>query len=148
MLAAIHALEADKALRTPVQRKIDSQLLFADKMHRGVPIADGIEAVQVRVEEDPRGRVKVDMKGQVTPGLLGAIGASQGEVLDAHEGYDAIRAWVAWGALEALAARPDVAFIQPAARAMTHVGSVTSQGVVTHRADVAASQFKATGKGV
>ena len=148
MLAAIHALEADKALRTPVQRKIDSQLLFADKMHRGVPIADGIEAVQVRVEEDPRGRVKVDMKGHVTPGLLRAIGAAQGEVLDAHEGYDAIRAWVAWGALEALAARPDVAFIQPAARAMTHVGSVTSQGVVTHRADVAASQFKATGKGV
>ena len=61
MLAAIHALEADKALRTPVQRKIDSQLLFADKMHRGVPVADGIEALQVSVEEDPRGRVKVDM---------------------------------------------------------------------------------------
>ena len=45
-LAQIDALIREKDSRTPVQQKIDSQLLYELKMESGRPIADGIFAVE------------------------------------------------------------------------------------------------------
>jgi hypothetical protein len=51
-------------------------------------------------------------------------------------------------ALEGLAGRADVSFVKPAVRAKTHVGTYTSQGDVTMRADAFRSTLKATGRGI
>src|SRR5437870_2605513 len=42
----ISALEAEKESRTPAQRKIDSQLIYATKMHRGQDIAEGVKTLE------------------------------------------------------------------------------------------------------
>src|ERR1044072_5413354 len=46
------ALVPAKKARTPVQRKIDSHLLAADKMRRGEPVAEGIPALRSEIESD------------------------------------------------------------------------------------------------
>ncbi len=148
MLASINAMDREKDARTPTQRKIDSQLLFADKMRRGVPIAEGVDALTVDLERDAKGRVKVDLKAKVSQALLQSIADAKGEVLDSHDDYGSVRAWLGLEHVEAIAGRSDVAFVHPAAKATTHVGSVTSRGVYTHQANVAASKFAATGKGM
>ena len=63
-------MEAEKAKRTPTQQKIDSQLLYADKMRRGVPIAEGVPTQRVDLDKDDQGRVLVDIKADVTDALL------------------------------------------------------------------------------
>jgi hypothetical protein len=62
--------------------------------------------------------------------------------------FNAIRARVPLSQVETLAAREDVKFIRPAVKAITNVGSVTSQGDVAHRANTARTQFGVTGAGV
>jgi hypothetical protein len=59
----------------------------------------------------------------------------------------ALRARLPLGALEALAALPDVARIEPARRARTHALNV-SQGDVAHRASAARAAFGVDGSGV
>lgn len=145
---AMGALEAEKASRTPVQQKLSSQLVYAEKMRRGIPIAEGVPTLNVQLETDATGRVKVDLDAKVSADLLEAIAAQGGQVLYSHEEYAAVRAWFPLPQMEELAARPDVLFIRPAVTATRRVGSVQSEGVVTHKVDVAAAQFKATGKGV
>ena len=54
-LKQIGALEAEKSRRTPVQQKIDSQLLYADKMRRGDPIAEGVPTQRVNLDEIIKG---------------------------------------------------------------------------------------------
>ena len=70
-LKQIGALEAEKSRRTPVQQKIDSQLLYADKMRRGEPIAEGVATQRVVLDKDDQGRVSVDIKADVTDSLTG-----------------------------------------------------------------------------
>src|SRR5258707_13700033 len=40
----MQALEIDKDSRTPAEQKLDSQLLYAIKMHRGQAVAAGVKA--------------------------------------------------------------------------------------------------------
>lgn len=148
MLAAIRSMELDKAARNPAQRKIDAQLLFADKARRGLPVAEGIPALATAVEADSKGRVQVTVNARVTQEVLRGIESARGEVLDVEEAHDAIRAWVPMDHLEMLASRPEVSWIQAAARPVMHAGSVTSKGVFAHRANAAAIPSHATGKGV
>ena len=46
----IQALLNEKEARTPAQKKMDSQLVYATKMNRGVAIANGIERLETRVD--------------------------------------------------------------------------------------------------
>lgn len=50
--------------------------------------------------------------------------------------------------LEALSARDDVKFIRPAVEAITNVGSVTSEGDLTHRASTVRQQTGVNGFGI
>src|SRR5215470_5653542 len=45
-LAQIEALIREKDTRSPVQQKIDSQLLYELRMKQGVPVANGIQRVE------------------------------------------------------------------------------------------------------
>ena len=110
---SIEAILAAKAQRTPVQRKLSSQLLDAiqspaDSTHRRTPPA----GVQDMV-------VTVDIRADVTPVVLARIQTLGGTVLSSAPQYRAIRARLPLTALEPLARLDAVQFIRPADQAIT-----------------------------
>lgn len=147
-LAQIDALEAEKSRRTPVQNKMDSQLLFALRKDRGQPIVTGIRELSIDLDVDDAQRVLVDITATVSEPLLALIRGQGGRVVNAFAEYSAIRAWLPLSGTEQLAARSDVSFVQPAVRATVNAGSVSSEGDVAHRAGVARNTYGVTGAGV
>jgi len=145
-LEQINALEAEKSQRTPIQLKIDSQLLYADKMRRGVPIAKGVVTQRVDLDKDDQGRILVDIKADVTEALLQFIESGGGKIINSFPKYNAIRAGVPLAGIENLAARTEVGFVKPAVRAMNNV--VDSEGDYTHQAYTARTSFGVNGTGV
>ena len=134
----MRALMAEKLTRNPAQTKLDSQIHYAAKVRRGLPIADGIRSMsglESSFETGGDGLIHVDIKAQVNDALLGSIAALGGRVENAVARYDAIRAWIPLLAAETLAARSDVMFIRPAALGRTNTGPDTN-GVKAHAADV------------
>jgi hypothetical protein len=101
---------------TPAEAKLDSRLLAAvDCLRAGespFPVRDALE-------RDAERRVLVDIRAEVTPGLLDAIEAAGGVVVSHFARYDAIRAWAPVAAFIPLAERDDVRGIRPADRAVT-----------------------------
>src|SRR6266850_1786384 len=106
----------EKASRTPAQKKIDSQLLYALKQKRGE--TRGIPTERIKIELDQRGRALVDITARVSPQVTSQIRKLGGIVISADEPYHTVRARLALEKLEALAALKDVSFIAPAAQAM------------------------------
>jgi hypothetical protein len=196
-LAQIQALMDEKGSRTPAQQKIDSNLLYEARQRRGLPAAPGVPALQTGIAVGPSGEVVVDITATAVGSLPGAVANLGGKVLDSQSGYRSLRAVLPLDALETLAARPEVLFIQPkqegmlntaiqpradslrgvsasllptlrpgfsaraaavrsqlsallraGSRTVAPLKTNTSEGVVTHRADLAMSTFGATGAGV
>ena len=145
-LKQIAALEKEKEGRTPTQQKIDTQLLYADKMRRGVPIADGVPVQRVDLDKDDQGRILVDIKADVTDSLLQYIKTLGGNVVNDFPQYQAIRAGIPLANIEQLAGRGEVKFVEPAVRAMNN--TVDSQGDYTHQANTARTTFGVNGTGV
>lgn len=145
-LKQIGALEREKAGRTMAQQKIDSQLLFADKMRLGVPIADGVPTQRVDLDYDEQGRVLVDIKADVTDRLLQSIQNQGGTVINYFPQYHAIRAGVPLASIGDLATNSEIDFVEPAVRSTRN--NVDSQGDYTHQANVARTTFGVDGTGV
>jgi hypothetical protein len=119
-LTQIGALSADKAKRTPAQKKIDSQLIYAARARSGRAAVSGAPRLRASVETLNNGLVEVDISAKVTPGLLQQILNAGGTVSSSFAQFNAIRAQLPLGAIETLAARPDVRFIKRAAKRRTH----------------------------
>ncbi|MBA2702363.1 MAG: S8 family serine peptidase [Blastocatellia bacterium] len=115
----IQALVEEKRNRTPEQNKIDSQLLYAIKMHRGQPIATGVQSLSVNVATNDQGRVVVDITGNINQSLLQTLTSYGAKILVSTPNYNSIRVEVALDSLESIAASPDVNFIQAKQEAMT-----------------------------
>lgn len=116
----ITALQEEKESRTPAQRKIDSQLLYASRMRRGVPIADDIPTLETRVELDKRGYVTVDISATVTKRVMGRLRSMNAEILYSFPEYHNIVAKIPVAAVESLAEENDVTFIQPGLESTTN----------------------------
>lgn len=101
---------------TPAEAKLDSRLLAAvDRLRAGESASPARDAL----ERDAGRRVLVDIRAEVTPGLLDAIEAVGGGVVSHFARYDAIRAWAPVAAFIPLAERDDVRGIRPADRPVT-----------------------------
>ena len=109
----IQELAAEKAARTPEQRKIDSQLLYAAKMDRGEKLSDSVATLQVKTETDNDKKTIVDITIQLGGQALENLEANGAEILDVVANYNHVRARVALDQLEQMAALPEVRFIQP-----------------------------------
>lgn len=109
----IKALDDEKESRTPEQKKIDSQLIYATKMIRGEQIADGVPALEVEVGLASDGFVVVDITTAVDDEVLSMIKNRGGEVLYESGIYQSIRARVLITELETIASLAQVRFIQP-----------------------------------
>ena len=116
----IGEIAAAKRARTPAQKKIDSQLLYALKQRRGE--TRGVPTAPVDVKLDGRGRALVDITAIVTPRLLAKLAKRGAEVVSSSEKYHTVRARVALEGLEALAGLKEVRYISPAGTAATHAG--------------------------
>jgi hypothetical protein len=112
----IQTIADEKESRTPAQKKIDSQLLYALKQKRG--ITRGVPTEPIKLELDRKGRALVDITAIVTPEVVAQIRKLGGEVISDDARYHTIRARLALEKLEALAKLKDVRFIAPFAQAM------------------------------
>jgi subtilisin family serine protease len=147
VLAQIADLQAEKALRTPAQRKINSDLLLESTRKAGTQ-KENVQNIETHVDKDEAGRVLVDVKAAITPDFTAAVAKEGGEVVNSFPEYESMRAWLPLSAVETLASRDDVKFIRPAVPLRTHAGKVTSQGDSAHKADLARTAFNISGAGV
>jgi len=117
-VSQIESLLAEKAARTPAQRKIASALLYAKsgQFAAALEAKDPAARITSLAQPDARGRVLVDIKGDVAAAEIAARG---GEVVGASRAHRATRAWLPLEQLEALAAEPAVRSIRPALQAKT-----------------------------
>ena len=126
-LAQIEALIREKESRSPTESKLDSQLIYELKMDRGEAVANGVRTVETDVPISDTGKTIVDITASVSDGLLSQLSESGADIINVTAERDSIRAAVPLQALESIAARSDVRFIQPKQDAMT--SGVTDQVV-------------------
>ena len=161
----IKELLAEKSQRTPVQRKISSQLLDSARDAQ-LAEADGIEPPpKAEGSRQPRGSVAsgrqqaadpdsvaelevvtVDIRANVTAGVLARIRSLGGTVINSVPEYRAIRAHIPLAAVERLAALDAIQFIRPADEAVTRRDD-TSEGDAAHGASLARTRHGVTGAG-
>ena len=110
----------EKRSRTPAQQKIDSQLLYASRMARGLDVAPGLARLDTGLVPEPDGRVIVDLRAAVSPGLLARLRTLGADVIASHAGYDDVRVRIGFDQIEAVAAFPDVRFVMPKQQAITN----------------------------
>jgi hypothetical protein len=175
-LSQIQALQQLKLQRTPAQLKMDSHLLGATSpsaMRAAAPdletdlraAADGRILVDITTAASDEGGLptvaptttasaapSLTRRGVRKPrelvGLFHTIDELGGSVVSSVPQFRAVRALMPLSSLETLAASADVAFVEPAAEAMTNTGSVNGQGDTTHRAGATRTVFGVTGAGV
>jgi hypothetical protein len=110
----------EKRARTPAERKIDSQLLYALYRKRGEAEARGVPAGDLRVKFDEKGRAIISIRARVTRSLLAKIKRMGGEIISSSEEYKDLQAHLPLEKLEELAALKEVSAIMPAEEAMTN----------------------------
>ena len=141
---SIQALLAQKARRTPAQRKLSSQLLDAAESAQ----AAGSDARRQARDADAKDEiVTVDIRADVTSAVLARIRALGGTVINSVPKYRAIRAQLPVTAIERLAALAAVQTIRPADEAVTRKDN-TTQGDAAHRATVARTTHRVDGTGI
>jgi len=115
----IQTILEEKFHRTPAQQKLESHLLMAGHLHRYAlrtgPMPSLAHMLEL-MEFDAHGNVHVDIRGAVSEALLARIAALGGRVEWALPEQARIRAWIPLLSAEALSGRPDVEFIELAAR--------------------------------
>ena len=160
----IEALLAEKAQRTPTQRKVSSQLLPA-RQAQGYGVARLPAPVEVAADE----MVTVDIRADVTPEVLARIRDLGGTVINSVPKYRAIRARLPLAAVEPLADLDAVQTIRTADEAVTRAqaqglesnirrevlgaGGIraivdTSEGDVAHQANLARTTHGVDGTGI
>ncbi|HQR11936.1 MAG TPA: S8 family serine peptidase [Casimicrobiaceae bacterium] len=147
----IAALLQEKEARTVTQQKLDSQLWYAIQASRGKAMRGASHvygSAMDRANPDASGAVRVRIKAILSRDLMRQITALSGKVTHFSAQGQSISATMPLEALEALAAHPAVVTIAPAPRAITNVGALTSQGYVSHKANLVVNNLHIDGTGV
>jgi hypothetical protein len=118
-LEQIKALIMEKESWTGPRQKIDSQLIFEIKMRRGEMIAQGVRTLRTDLPHNDKGNLILDLKAKVSDALLNQLKALGAEVVNSFPKQDSLRVQVDIGQIEAIAALPDVMFVQQRQDAVT-----------------------------
>jgi hypothetical protein len=118
-LAQIDALIAEKESRSPIDRKLDSQLIYELKMRAGAPIARGMQTIEADVPYASDGHAVLDVTARLTPALMEGLARLGAEILSTSAAESAVRIHIDIGRVQELAAMPEVLFAQPRQHAMT-----------------------------
>src|SRR6266850_4145287 len=103
VLEQIRALQTEKEQRTPAQKKMDSQLIYALRLQLGQPIARGVTNLRLLTRTEPDGRHLVDIEANVTPALLDAIAQAGGQVMNSSPRFGEVRARLPLSQIEGIA---------------------------------------------
>ncbi|MGZ6123546.1 MAG: S8 family serine peptidase [Myxococcales bacterium] len=117
-VAQIESLIAEKEARTPIQRKISSQILYT-KDARLPGYAGKHPDLVPLTETDASGRMLVDVKGEMTAEVLDLVGKLGGTVVSTASSGQGARVWISLEHVETLAAQPAVNAVRPALLATT-----------------------------
>jgi hypothetical protein len=118
-LDQIALLRQEKISRTPTEQKIDSRLLQAVRERRGQKMVAGVELEPANVNADGSGKLKVDIKADITDQFLSKIESLGGKIIFPSAEYHTVRAEVNLAMVETIADYPEVKFIQPAVLSRT-----------------------------
>lgn len=128
-------VQAKKHVRTAVQKKISADL--DDYVHEEVlkdrPVS--LPKAKHHVTLSPAEEVLVDIKANVSNSLIAAIKKNGGTIINAFPQYKAIRASIPITAMETIAGRKDVIFIDKAIKSHTNQLTV-SEGYRAHNVPV------------
>jgi subtilisin family serine protease len=143
--AQIAEIYSFKKSFTPAEQKMSSSLVLASRMARGIDLGNLAQFVDSSLF-DVDGKLEVVVHASLTSSVVSDITAKGGE-LGAHSyQFHSASARMNAEQLLALASNPDVQAIREKEKARTNVGSVTSQGVVSHAANKAnASGYRGQG---
>jgi subtilase family protein/proprotein convertase P-domain-containing protein len=148
-LRELALLADEKQSRTPIQRKIDSRLLFSARKLRGEPIASAFPHLRTLAAEAD-GRVPVQIELVSAEGfktVVAAVRKAGGTVAFASRPERSVSARIPIAAAESLGALPAV---QSVKRDLGYelAGVGVAEGDVTHRAQEARDLFGVSGAGV
>ena len=102
-------------------------------MQQGLPVAPGVQTLEVDIPYAADGHVIVDVKANVTTNLLAQLNGLTGELVKMSPGD--LQLHVDLDQIEAIAAQPDVMFVQPRQGYMTsRVGPPPAAGRLAPRA--------------
>ena len=138
---------AFKENRTPVQRKIDTQILMRSSAITSPQAVARLSNALVNSYVGENGCADCNVKCTVSDRLVELIKAKGGTVISVSQRFGAIHAKIPFAVIEAIAADPDVTSIKKIWRGMTNKNT-TSEGVKAHRADTVQSSYGVTGAGV
>lgn len=168
-LKQIQTILSAKAVRTPAQKKVSSELLDARRMAGGVMVSDQDGSRPAPGADPLKKPVLVDIRADVTAKVLDRIRTLGGTVINSVPRYGSIRARLPLGAVETLAELDAVRSIRTADKAVTRgllklrleaglraAGADipvtrrvnTTQGDVAHRANVARTTHNVDGTGI
>ena len=111
--AQIATLIADKASRTPAQRKVDSSLLYGARMTRGLAAAPGVSTLRVTLPMTPDQRVVLDVRADVSDALIDRLRGMGLEVTSAIARYRHLSVRAPLDLVESIAALPEVESVAP-----------------------------------
>lgn len=138
-------LLAVKKTFTAAEKKMSSNLIFANRQARGVAV--GIPAGLIDTRKVVGGMIEVEIKARVSDGLLNRLAGKTAQVKEHSAKYNHVHASVVLASLHLLAEDPDVILILEKDEKLNNVGSLTSQGYISHRAREAMTNG-VTGNGV
>ena len=128
----IQALLAEKESRTPAQKKIDSRLLYAMRLRRGLDAAPGVPVLQTGIALDSAQTTEVNITATVTARLLESLQKVGARIIDTYPWARSIRARVPISALEPIAADPAVYFVGPKHQFFFEGGDHSEERVYTN----------------
>ena len=121
--AQIEALLREKETRSPAERKIDSQLLYAWRMRQGLPVAPGVQTLEVDIPYAADGHAVVEIKGRLTSSLLIQLNGVGTDI--EKTGDTDLRMHVDLDRIHEIAAQPDTAYADPWTGAVYHFFAVS-----------------------
>lgn len=138
-LKQIAEIAALKRSFTPAEQKMSFNLVLLEREAQHKLPAD-LKSLVDRTYVDAAGSAGIQVNGYLTPTLLSSdlmkgVDKVDGQVPSSAFSDGKVRARIAPAKLSALAALADVKFISDPERRSTNVGSLTSQGYVTHGAN-------------
>src|SRR5678816_800304 len=104
----IQSLSEEKRSRTPAQRKIDSQLLYAAKMKRGIRITREVPSLETDVKFDESNRTVVEIFANGGSDLIEKLHSLGVQAASSSREMQSIRASVSADQIEAIASLPEV----------------------------------------
>lgn len=113
-LRQIAAVQSEKNSRTPAQQKMDSHLIYGVRESSGTFAVESVPKLRSHVTSDARGRLKVDIRATINAALLQQIQSDGGQIIYSLPRENTIRALLPPNAIESIAARSDVRFIERA----------------------------------